>query len=24
LHLNEKGYVIFAKQIQNFIQKYAK
>jgi len=24
LHLNEKGYVIFAKQIQNFLQKYAK
>lgn len=24
LHLNEKGYVIFAKQIQNFIQTYAK
>lgn len=24
LHLNEKGYVIFAKQIQNFIQQHAK
>jgi lysophospholipase L1-like esterase len=24
LHLNEKGYAIFAKQIQNFIQTYAK
>jgi lysophospholipase L1-like esterase len=24
LHLNEKGYTIFAKQIQNFIQTYAK
>jgi lysophospholipase L1-like esterase len=24
LHLNEKGYVIFAKQIQNFLEKYAK
>jgi lysophospholipase L1-like esterase len=24
LHLNEKGYVIFAKQIQNFVQQYAK
>jgi len=24
LHLNEKGYVIFAKQIQNFVEKYAK
>ena len=23
LHLNEKGYVIFAKQIQNFIQQHA-
>ena len=24
LHLNEKGYAIFAKQIQNFVEKYAK
>jgi lysophospholipase L1-like esterase len=24
LHLNEKGYVIFAKQIQNFVEKHAK
>ena len=24
LHLNEKGYVIFAKQIQNFVQQHAK
>lgn len=24
LHLNEKGYAIFAKQIQNFVQQHAK
>jgi lysophospholipase L1-like esterase len=24
LHLNEKGYAIFAKQIQNFVEKHAK
>jgi lysophospholipase L1-like esterase len=24
LHLNEKGYVIFAKQIQNFVQQHVK